>query len=154
MGVQINQLSEVNACSGGQQVPCYDPAQGDTRKFSLTTLLAWLVTQMTVGRPEADTQYAAPSATGFSVPITDSDRDVHLILTPAAGYADGEIILPAPSNARDKQLVIVNCTQAVGAFVVDGNGAIAVTGAPTALLANEFFTMCYDLPTQTWYRIA
>ena len=42
----------------------------------------------------------------------------------------------------------------MAAFVVDGNGALAVTGAPTALLANEFFTMCYDLPTQTWYRIA
>jgi hypothetical protein len=77
-----------------------------------------------------------------------------LILTPVAGYADGEIVLPAVGNARDKQLVIVNCTQAVAALVVDGNGALAVTGAPTALLANEFFTMCYDLPTQTWYRIA
>lgn len=153
MGVQIYQLTEVAACSGGQQVPAYDPSQGDTRKFSLTTLLAWLQSQLSVGRPEPVTQYAAPSATAFSVPITDGDEDVHLILTPAAGYADGEIVLPAASNARDKQLVIVNCTQAVAAFVVDGNGAIAVTGAPTALLANDFFTMCYDLPTQTWYRI-
>lgn len=154
MGVQINQLSEVLSGSGGQQVPVYDPSQGDTRKISLTTLLAWLQTQLTIGRLEPVTQYAAPSATGFSVQITDGDEDVHLILTPAAGYADGEVVLPAVANARDKQLVIVNCTQTVAAFVVDGNGATAVTGAPTTIAAaNEFFTMCYDLPTSTWYRI-
>lgn len=154
MGVQINQLSEVSAGSGGQQVPVYDPSQGDTRKISLTTLLAWLQDQLTIGRLEPVTQYAAPSATGFSVQITDGDEDVHLILTPAAGYADGEVVLPAVANARDKQLVIVNCTQTVVNFVVDGNGATAVTGAPTTIAAaNEFFTMCYDLPTSTWYRI-
>ena len=154
MGVQIYQLSEVATGSSGQQLPVFDPSKGDTRKISLSTLLAWLQTQLAVGRPEAVTQYAAPSATGFSVQITDGDEDVHLILTPAAGYADGEVVLPAVANARDKQLVIVNCTQTVVNFVVDGNGATAVTGAPTTIAAaNEFFTMCYDLPTSTWYRI-
>jgi len=153
MGVQIYQLSEVATGSSGQQLPVFDPSKGDTRKISLSTLLAWLQTQLAVGRPEAVTQYAAPSATGFSVPIKDGPEDVHLILTPAAGYADGEIVLPSAANARDKQLVIVNCTQAVATFVVNANGAIAVTGAPGALLANDFFTLCYDLATSTWYRI-
>lgn len=147
-------LNRTNTISGGDQVVLWKNDQGDFLGISFTDLVTALGGVLSVGRPEPVTQYAAPSATAFSVPITDSDRDVHLILTPAAGYADGEIVLPAPSNARDKQLVIVNCTQAVAAFVVDGNGALAVTGAPTALLANEFFTMCYDLPTQTWYRIA
>ena len=119
MGVQIYQLSEVATGSSGQQLPVFDPSTGDTRKISLSTLLAWLQTQLAVGRPEAVTQYAAPSATGFSVQITDGDEDVHLILTPAAGYADGEVVLPAVANARDKQLVIVNCTQTVVNFVVD-----------------------------------
>ncbi len=154
MGVQIYQLSEVATGSAGQQFPVFDPSKGDTRKISLSTLLDWLKTQLSVGRPEAATQYAAPSATGFSVAIKDGPEDVHLILTPAAGYADGEIVLPSSVNARDKQLVIVNCTQTVGTLVVDGNGATAVTGAPGSIAAaNEFFTMCYDLPTSTWYRI-
>ena len=39
------------------------------------------------------------------------------------------------------------------AFVVDGNGATAVTGAPTTLAANAYFKLCYDLATSTWYRI-
>lgn len=154
MGVQINQLSEVAACSAGQQVPVYDPANGDARKFSLTTLLTWLQSVLTIGRPEPLTQYSAPSATGFSVQITDGDEDVHLILTPAAGYANGTIVLPAVANVRDKQLVIVNCTQTLGALVVDGNGATAVTGEPALFAAaNEFFTMKYDLATSTWYRV-
>lgn len=146
-------LNRTNTISGGDQVVLWKNDQGDFLGISFTDLVTALSGVLAVGRPEATTQYAAPSATGFSVPITDGDDDIHLILTPAAGYADGEIVLPAASNARDKQLIIVNCTQAVAAFVVDGNGAIAVTGAPTALLANDFFTMCYDLPTQTWYRI-
>ncbi len=154
MGVQIYQLSEVATGSAGQQFPVFDPSKGDTRKISLSTLLDWLKTQLSVGRPEAATQYAAPSATGFSVAIKDGPEDVHLILTPAAGYADGEIVLPSPANARDKQIVTVNCTQIVTNVVVDGNGALAVTGAPvTFAAANEFFTMCYDLPSSTWYRI-
>lgn len=147
-------LNRTNTISGGDQVVLWKNDQGDFLGISFTDLVTALGGVLSVGRPEPTTQYAAPSATAFSVPITDGDDDIHLILTPAAGYADGEIVLPAASNARDKQLVIVNCTQAVAAFVVDGNGAIAVTGAPTTLAANDFFTMCYDLPTQTWYRIA
>ena len=154
MGVQINQLSEVSAGSGGQQVPIYDPSQGDTRKISLTTLLAWLQSVLTIGRLEPVTQYAAPAATGFSIPILDDDKDVHLILMPTGVFLDGEIVLPSPAKARDKQIVTVNCTQIVTNVVVDGNGALAVTGAPvTFAAANEFFTMCYDLPSSTWYRI-
>jgi hypothetical protein len=73
---------------------------------------------------------------------------------PTGVFLDGEIVLPSPANARDKQIVTVNCTQIVTNVVVDGNGAIAVTGAPvTFVAANEFFTMCYDLPSSTWYRI-
>lgn len=156
MGVQINQLSEVTACSGGQQFPLYDPSHGDARKASLSTLVAYLQTAISLGRPEADTQYAAPSATGFSVNVigADGDNDVHLILTPAAGYADGEIVLPPVAGLRDKQEITVNCTQTIGALVVDGNGASAVVGSPTVLAAaNMYFKMCYDEVLSTWYRI-
>ena len=98
------------------------------------------------------TQYAAPSSTGFSVQITDGSDNIHLILTPVAGYADGEIVLPAVGNVVDKQEVLVNCTQAVTTLVVDGNGAVAVTGEPSGLSANDFFRLKYDLTVQTWYR--
>lgn len=43
----INQLSAVDSLSAGDQVPLYSAAQGDGRKFSLTTLVAYLSTAFT-----------------------------------------------------------------------------------------------------------
>lgn len=40
----INQLSSVSSLSAGDQVPLYSASQGDARKFSLTTLVAYLST--------------------------------------------------------------------------------------------------------------
>ncbi|MBU6163086.1 MAG: hypothetical protein KGO50_18400, partial [Myxococcales bacterium] len=81
----INQLTAVDTVSGGDQVPIYAPNQGDARKASMTTIREFmqegLVTSGFVS------QYAAPSATGFSVQITDGSDNIWLILTPVAGYA-------------------------------------------------------------------
>jgi hypothetical protein len=151
---EINQLSAVSALAAGDQLPVYSSAHGDARKASLTTLLAYLQANLdfTVGAPFI-TQYSAPSATGFSVAIEDGPSNIHLILTPVAGYADGTIVLPSVGNAVDGQMILVNCTQAVTTLVVDGNGATAVTGEPAALTANAFFTLKYDAPTSSWYRV-
>lgn len=102
-----------------------------------------------------ETQYYAPTATGFSVTIapTTAGDNVHLILTPAAGYAAGTIVLPAVADVVDKQDVLVNCTQAVTTLTISANGATAVTGAPSTLAANAFFRMKYDAVLQTWYRV-
>lgn len=99
------------------------------------------------------TQYAAPAASGFSVQITDTSANTHLILTPQAGYAAGTIVLPNVTSAVDKQVVMVNSTQSVTALTVSGNGAVAVTGAPTTLGTNDSFLLKYDSLTQTWYRL-
>jgi hypothetical protein len=104
-------------------------------------------------------QYAAPSATGFTVAITDSSSDgvtssnVHLILTPLAGYAAGTITLPAKAGLVDKQEVLVNCTQAVTTLTIGLNGATGAVGAPTTLAANAFFRLKYDAVTSNWYRV-
>ena len=130
--------------------------QGDFRAISLTNFLtSILALGVPEGRPEADTQVSAPSANAFSVQIAGSaaDKDVHLILTPTAGFAAGTLVLPLASGCRDKQEITVNCTQAITALTITPNGAVAVTGAPTALTANAFFKLCYDLATLTWYRI-
>lgn len=102
---------------------------------------------------EPDTQYASPAATAFNVVISANDNDTHLILTPAATYATGTITLPAIGKLRDKQLLIVNCTQQVTALTVDGNDATAVNGAPTSMGADDFFTLKYDLAFTSWNRI-
>ena len=155
----INRLSAVDSIASTDLFPVWSNGSADARKAAASVLLAYMQANLTftsqgAGIVEYATQRSAPSATGFSVAITDDDDSTHLILTPVAGYAAGTIVLPAVANAIDKQRVLVNCTQAVTTLTVDKNGATAVTGAPTTLAANGFFTLKYDLPTLTWYRVS
>lgn len=129
---------------------------GQDYRLSINELLTFIQNGLTpppFGQPEFVTQYAVPSSSGFTVTITQGDDNIHLILTPTTGFAAGTIVLPATPGAIDKQEVLVNCTQQVTALTINGNGAAGVTGEPTALGADDFFRLKYDLPTQTWYRI-
>lgn len=155
MGTNINQLSSEDTLAGSDQLPFWSASNGDTRKSSRTQVKEWLEDNLSLTNAgQSNTQYAAPSATGFSVAIKDAGDSIHLILTPVADYADGEIVLPSVARAVDKQTVLVNSTKAVTTLVVDGNGAVAVTGEPAALAALDFFTLKYDALTKTWYRVA
>ena len=154
MGVSINQLTALDALVASDLFPVYSSANGDARKVAASVLLAYIEDNLTLTAfPQYDTQYSAPSATGFTVAVTDSSANTHLILTPGATYATGAITLPLSTNCIDKQEVLCNCTQIVTTLTIDGNGATAVTGEPATLAANDFFRLRYDLPTSTWYRV-
>lgn len=139
----------------------WDSSNSDWRLCTLNDILTLFQGSLVfpdAGRPEPNTQYAAPSATGFDIQIGDGvglpyNEDIHLILTPAATYADGAITLPPSGSVRDKQIVILNTTQQVTTFVVNGNGASGVYGAPTSLAADSFLTLKYDATMNSWYRI-
>jgi hypothetical protein len=149
----INRLSALDTLQGGDQIPVYDQSNGDARKSSLTLLSDYV--QSTIPAASVSTfttQKSSPAATGFSVNVTDTGVNVHLILTPAAGYAVGTIILPQSITSVDMQEVLVNCTKQVTTFVVNGNGA-AISGAPTSLAADAFFRMKFDAATATWFRV-
>jgi hypothetical protein len=152
---EISKLTAVDSVVGSDLVAIFANSNGDTRKAAMSVLLAYMQDSLTFSESGISytTQYAAPSATDFSIQITDDSTNTHLILTPVAGYADGTIVLPAVGNVIDKQEVLVNCTQAVTTLVVDGNGAVAVTGEPSGLSANDFFRLKYDITVQTWYRV-
>lgn len=128
-----------------------ESSSGATQAVTGSELITYLSGDI---RAKATTQYASPSATGFNVQITDGSADIHLILTPTTNFAAGTITLPAVANLVDKQVVTVNCTQQVGGLTIDGNGAVAVTGEPTALGADDYFTLKYDSNASVWYRIA
>lgn len=150
----INQLSAVDSVVAGDLVPIFSTSNGDARKAAMSVLQAYMQDNLTFESGISyTTQYSAPSATGFNIAVTDNGDDIHLILTPVAGYAAGTITLPAVATSLDKQEVLVNCTQAVTTLTVDGNGATAVTGEPSTLAANDFFRLKYDAPTSTWYRV-
>ena len=142
----INRLSSTSSLSAGDNIAVYSQDQGDTRKASLTTLAAYLSGVLTLPGAQVP-QYAAPSANDFTVTV--GAGNVWLILTPTGTFADGTIALPdAPA---DRDTVTVNCTQIVTALTV--SSAKTVTGEPTTLAANGFFTMRYDAVTEAWYRI-
>lgn len=148
--MRINELSRVTPAAA-DLTALWSTANGDTAACSLTQL-ATLIASLITAADDKVTQYAAPSASGFTVTLTDDADSKWLILTPVAGYAAGTIKLPAVANAVDKQEVLVNCTQVVTALTVDGNGA-TVTGAPTTLAANAFFRLRFDAVVDVWYRV-
>ena len=145
-------MSALNTLVSGDNIAVGSASYGDDRRAALTTLLAYMQSNLTFTTFEYDTQYAAPSATGQNIQVTDSDSNMHLIITPVAGYAAMTITLPDSTNAADKQDILVNCTQNVTTLTIDGNGA-SVVGEPSSITANDFFRLKYDLPGTTWYRV-
>lgn len=152
MGQYISQLSALDTLVSGDNIAVGSTSYGDDRRAALTTLLAYMQSNLTFTSIEYDTQYAAPSATGQNIQVTDDNSNTHLIITPLAGYAAMTITLPASTNAADKQDILINCTQNVTTLTIDGNGA-SVVGEPSSITANDFFRLKYDLPGTTWYRV-
>lgn len=156
--MNINQLSALGDIQAADLFAVWDASSGDTRGSSMSLLLSYLQANLsfaTAGSANFATQYASPSSTGFSVTLTDGssgNTNIHLILTPTAGYAAGTLVLPVNTGLVDKQEIIVNSTQQVTTLTINGNGA-TVTGEPTTLAADSFFRLKYDKPTNVWYRI-
>jgi hypothetical protein len=152
----INKLTRSDEVSAGDVLPVYIQNQGDARGVAVSVLQEYMQENLTfppaTGLQEYVTQYAAPSSTGFNIAIV-AGSNIHLILTPTAGYATGAITLPAVAGLVDKQDILVNCTQQVTTFTINANGATAVTGEPSSLGADDFFRLKYDLATSTWYRV-
>lgn len=146
---RLNQGTLTSASS----LPFYDPTNGQDRRSSVSQLTEVIQASLTTSSGFI-TQYSAPSATGFSVtlaPVTDG-ASVYLLLTPAAGYAAGTIVMPAVAASVHGQEVLVSSTQAVTTLTVSGNGA-TLNGAPTALTANAFFRLRFDGVFSAWYRV-
>jgi hypothetical protein len=147
----IDRLPTVSTLSSSDLLALYSAALGNDAAATLATLLSWLQSQLSASGG-FQTQYAAPSATGFSVLIapTVAGGSVYLLLTPVAGYAAGTITMPA--SPADGQEVLVACTQSVTTLTVSGN-SYTVTGAPTTLAANAFFRLRYDGVLHSWNRV-
>lgn len=152
----INKLTRVDRVSPGDEIPVYVQNMGDARAASLSVLQEYMQSNLTfpsaTGLQEYVTQYSSPSSSGFNVQI-NSGSNIHLILTPTAGFAVGAITLPPVASLVDKQDLLVNCTQQVNAFTINGNGAGAVTGEPSSLATDSFFRLKYDAITSTWFRV-
>ena len=146
----INRLSSVDALQPGDLIPVWDGSNGDTRKASLTTLLAFIEAQYTT--PNTSTQIVTPNSNAFTVNIGNTTNSVWLIANPTLSFASGAVALPSTTYAVDNQEVTVIYTAPVTAFTISSVGA-TVVGAPTQLGANDAFRVRYNATQQTWYTL-
>ena len=153
MSTEITKLAEVLEVASGDQIPIASLAEGSPRKVSVNTLTTYILAEM---EPLSGLtrQSAAPSASPMTVTVSppEDGASMRLIIKPTGTMAVGTINLPDVNDAADGQEVLVSCTQVVTALTVAASG-LNVTGAPTALAANGFFRMMYDLADTTWYRV-
>ncbi len=141
----INRLSSTDKLTGSDLLAVWVNGDSDTRKASLSLLAKWLEENANLPNQQI-TNYASPSATGFTVLL--SNPNAWLLLTPTGTLAAGEIVLP--SSPQDRDTVTVSSTQEVTTLTVSASHT--VTGAPTTIAANGFFTMRYDAVNKAWYR--
>ena len=97
-------------------------------------------------------QYAGPTSTGFTVPITDSSSSVWLVLTPSGTLAAGTITLPAVANCVESQEILVSSSQTVTALTINANGG-TVVGAPTTITSTSPFKLRFEPVLKTWYLV-
>lgn len=150
----IRDLPSTDAVTSDDGFAINSVSSGADRRLSFGTLVA-AVQALITGTSRQETQYFAPSATGWVVTVspTVNGNNMFLLLTPTAGFAAGTITLPPKTQVQHGQTVEVASTQAVTALTVAGNGATAVNGAPTTLIANSFFKLRYDGVLTSWYRV-
>ena len=148
----INQLPLLAQVSPGDQVPVYSPNNGDARRLSISALLTYF--QQTFASPTLATNVYTPG-TGFNLAVpTPVAAQQWMLIQPAGTLALGTITLTLNTQTPDGTEVLVTTTQEITGFTLALNGATAAYGAPTTLLAEEFFRMRFVQATNSWYRIA
>ena len=147
----INRLSSVDALQPGDLMPIWDGSNGDTRKASMTTLLAYITSNFV--DPDYTTRIIAPSATGFTIDAGSTGDSLWLIVNPVADYAAGSIWLPPSTSAVDGQEIVVTFTAAVTALSVTSVGA-TVSGFTAGAGDNDTFLLRYNTEQLTWYAIS
>lgn len=149
---QINQLPVLSQVSAGDQIPVYTPNNGDARRMSISSLLAYF--QQTFASPTLASNIYTPG-TGFNIAVpTPVAAQQWILIQPAGTLAAGTVTLPLNTQTPDGSEVLVTTTQVITTFTLAANGAAQLYGAPTTLAAGAYFRMRYVQATNSWYRIS
>ena len=148
---QIYQLPVVSQASLGDQLAVYTPNNGDARRMSLNTLLAFF--QQQFAAPTLATNIYVPT-TGFNITVpTPVSNDQWMLLQPAGTLATGTITLPLNTGVPDGTTVLITTTQEITSLTISLNGASAIFGAVTSLGAGCAAIYRFYQPTNSWYNI-
>jgi hypothetical protein len=148
----INQLASLNQLSGSDQIPVYSASNGDARRASVSTLLAYI--EQAWMSPAFERVTASPTLAGFTLALPTTASSLFVLLTPTGTMATGTIVLPAAASAADGQEIVLYSSQEVTALSFTLNGATALNGAPTGLPADGSITLRYDVLSVAWYVIS
>ena len=148
---QINQLPVLSQVSAGDQIPVYTPNNGDARRMSISSLLAYF--QQTFASPTLASNIYTPG-TGFNIAVPTPTDQQWILIQPAGTLAAGTVTLPLNTQTPDGSEVLVTTTQIITTFTLAANGAAQLYGAPTTLAAGAYFRMRYVQATNSWYRIS
>jgi hypothetical protein len=146
----INRLSSVDALQPGDLIPVWDGSNGDTRKASLTTLLAFI--ESNFADPDTTTRIVAPTVDGYNVDVGDTGDSSWLIVNPTVSATTASISLPSSTFAVNDQEITIVMTNQVTTFAITSTGA-SVVGAPTQIAAYDSFKMKYNASQLTWYTL-
>jgi hypothetical protein len=146
----INRLSSVDVLQPSDQIPVWDSSNGDTRKASMSTLLAFVESYF--ADPDYSTRIVAPAVDYFTVDIGATGDSIWMIVNPALNFTTGAITLPSTAYAVNDQEITVVFTAAVINFSITSSGA-TVLGAPVSINGYDSFRVRYNASQQTWYTL-
>lgn len=147
----INELASTNTITGSDQFPVYVSGNGDARKASASTLLAYI--QSAWMDPTYTRVTASPTLAGFTLTLPSTANSLFVLLTPSGTMATGTIVLPPASGAADGQEIVLYTSQEVTALSFTLNGATALNGAPSGIQGGASLTLRYDSLSVAWYTI-
>ena len=149
---QIYQLPVVSQASLGDQLAVYTPNNGDARRMSLNTLLAFF--QQQFAAPTLAVNLFVPGS-GFNITVpTPVSQQQWMLLQPAGTLATGTITLPLNTGVPDGTTVLITSTQEITSLTIALNGASAIFGAVTNLSAGSAAVYRFYQPTNSWYNIS
>ena len=146
----INRLSSVDVLQPSDQIPVWDSSNGDTRKASMSTLLAFVESYF--ADPDYSTRIVAPNTDYFTVDIGNTGDSIWMIVNPILNFTTGTITLPSTAYAVNDQEITVVFTAAVINFSITSSGA-TVLGAPATINGYDSFRVRYNASQQTWYTL-
>jgi hypothetical protein len=147
----INQLPLLSQVSAGDQIPVYTPNNGDARRLPISQLLTYF--QATFASPTVATNLFTPG-TGFNITVpTPVSEQQWILLQPAGTLAAGTLTFPLDTQTPDGTEILITSTQIITAFTININGAAAIFGAVSTLLAGTAVRFRYYQATNSWYNI-
>jgi hypothetical protein len=147
----INQLPVLSTISSGDQLPVYSPNNGDARRTSIGSLLTFF--QQSFASPTVSVNLYVPTA-GFNITVpTPVSNQQWMLIQPASTLASGTITLPLNTGVPDGTEVLITTTQEITSFTISLNGATAIFGSVTSLVAGSAFAIRYYQATNSWYAL-